>query len=195
VVHIVAAGLLIVAISTPVRAQSEPPEAPAVRIPADPPSPEDTVRRFIQSYKARDMVVVREKYTTPIGRQMLDWMIAQRWFDDKLAPPIITERKSKGDRFEIVCVFKDKDGAAEKVAVIFFLQNGVMKFHDLFLFEMKGDRFNMFLSYIINSPVLAQIEFNWKNPGKFLGSVVQAVIDAEKVLRPMRKGAFASSSG
>ena len=34
----------------------------------------------------------------------------------------------------------------EKASVIFFLQGGVMRFHDLFLMETNGHKVNTFLS-------------------------------------------------
>jgi hypothetical protein len=55
-----------------------------------------------------------------------------------------------------------------------------MKFHDLHLFDMKGARFDMFLSYLLDSPWLAQAEFIGKNPGKSLGSALQGIVDARK---------------
>jgi hypothetical protein len=138
------------------------------------PKPEDTVKQLMESYRAGDMTATRTKYTTAVGRRVLDWLIAQPWFDEK-SSPIVIERKQEGDRFEIVCLFKGKDGA-EKVAAVFFLQDGVMKFHDLFLFEMKGDRFDMSLSYVLGSPWLANAEFAWKNPGKVLGPSLEFLI-------------------
>ena len=70
----------------------------------------------------------------------------------------------------------------EKIAAIFFLQGGVMKFHDLFLFEMKGDRFDMFLSYVLDWPMVASIEFGVKNPFKWAGPAIEVVVDAKRDL-------------
>jgi hypothetical protein len=189
-----AAGLVVILGCTEGSAAPPVPPAPATVVQAPPapsytscwpegtPAPEDTIRRLMQSYGAGDLAAAREKYTTEVGRRVLGWLITQLWFDEKSAP-IVTERKWKGDRFEIVCLFKSKDGT-ERVAAIFFLQDGVMKFHDLFLFEMKGDRFDMFLSYVLDSPLLAKAEFALKNKGKLLSSaihgLVQGAVDAKK---------------
>ncbi len=58
------------------------------------------------------------------------------------------------------------------MAFVFFEERRAIRFHDVFLFKMKGDRFDMFLSYLIRCPVLAQAEFALKNPGKVLRSVL-----------------------
>jgi hypothetical protein len=152
------------------------------------PAPEDTIKLLVQSYAAGDVTATRVKYTTPSGRRIFDWLIAQPWFVQKSAPIVVKkstptvierpalvvlERKHEGDRFEIIWQFNGKDGT-ERVAAIFFFQDGVMKFHDLFLFEVNGDKFDMFLSYVLDSPWLAQADFAWKNPGKSLGAALQA---------------------
>jgi hypothetical protein len=56
----------------------------------------------------------------------------------------------------------------------------MMKFHDLFLVDMKGDRFDIFLSYFVNSPTLANLQFMVTHPGKTLGSVIGGVVEVAK---------------
>jgi hypothetical protein len=55
-----------------------------------------------------------------------------------------------------------------------------MKSHDLHLFDMKGTKFNMFLSYLLDSPNPANIEFALKNPGKWAGPAIEVAIVVAK---------------
>jgi hypothetical protein len=140
------------------------------------PAPEATIDQLMQSYAAGNMAAAQEKYTTPTGRRVIEWLVNQYWFDERLAPfatkkatPVILDHKREGDRFEVVCLFKNDDGGAT-VSAIFFLQDGVMKFHDLFLVRLKGDKHDIFLSSVVDSPGWAHANFGPENPGNAPGS-------------------------
>ena len=117
-------------------------------------------------------------HVTKIGAQVWDWLIQQRFFESKPKPKIL-ERKDetvtgeKG-RYELVLQYRYDDGY-EKVAVVFFNEGGKWKFHDIFLFDMKGDHFDMFLSYCIREPKKTGFWFATQNPGKAVGSLLEAI--------------------
>jgi hypothetical protein len=131
---------------------------------------EDTIRLILLAYDSGDLARVKECHTTRIGWQVLEWLAKQSWFGKKPSP-IILEKKSSGNRFELVCLFKEPDGP-EKVSLILFLEDGAMKFHDVFLFDLKGDVYDMFLSHFVLHPIQANIEFGLKNPGKIVRSLL-----------------------
>jgi hypothetical protein len=119
-----------------------------------------------------------KNHVTKIGVQVWDWLVHQRFFEGKPKPKIL-ERKDetmtgeKG-RYELVLQYRYDDGY-EKVAIVFFSENGEWKLHDVFLFDMKGDRFDMFLSYCIREPKKTGILFAAQNPGKAVGSLLKAI--------------------
>jgi hypothetical protein len=120
---------------------------------------EDTIRLILLAYDSGDLARVKQHHTTRIGWQVLEWLATQSWFGKK-SFPIILEKKSSGNRFELVCLFKEPDGT-EKVSLILFLEDGAMKFHDVFLFDLKGDVYEMFLSEFVIHPIWARIKYGW----------------------------------
>jgi outer membrane lipoprotein-sorting protein len=84
---------------------------------------------------------------------------------------IIERKPEKDGRQELVLLYDYSDGT-EKMSVIFYKEGGVLKFHDIYLFDMKGDHFDMFLSHIIIDRVLSKIEFAYKNPDKVTGGML-----------------------
>jgi prepilin-type N-terminal cleavage/methylation domain-containing protein len=95
------------------------------------------------AYRAGDVSDLLETRTTKVGRRVMAWLVEQKWFDERPAL-VITEKKSQGDRQELVGVYKFADGT-EKVALVFFWEGGTLKFHDVCCFDLKGHRANMFL--------------------------------------------------
>ncbi|RRJ95185.1 hypothetical protein Ga0100231_013580 [Opitutaceae bacterium TAV4] len=137
-------------------------------------TPEDAWNAIVSAYKNGD-ITKADTYKTETGKIVSGWLFAQPWIDKKLKPKIV-EKIDKGDRYEIGMIFNEPDGS-EKVRMIFFKEEGKWKFHDLWLDDLKGDHYQMFLSKFIVSPKMASIEFAVKNPGKLFGSAFSVVAD------------------
>lgn len=128
-----------------------------------PDTPDRLLAYMVKTFNSdvADLSPLRE-HQTEIGKQVWDWLILQKWFKGRESGRIL-ERKQEGGRYELVMLYEFPDGN-EKISVVFFNENGILKFHDIFLFEMKGNHFDMFLSYIIKEPKKAQVLFCFKNP-------------------------------
>lgn len=99
---------------------------------------------------------------TLTGKRVWQWLAAQPWLKDRLESKIL-ERKEEGNRYEIIELCHSADGT-EKTALIFFSENGQWRFHDVFLFEMRGAVFNLHLSYILNEPIKTRLKLSLQNP-------------------------------
>jgi hypothetical protein len=171
--------------------QVSPTTTPAVKAPPAPsyasywpagtPTPEDTIRRLMQAYAAGEMTAAQAKYTTATGRQVIEWLVTQKWFAEKLATVVtkestlvVLDRRWGGNRFEVVCLFNGKDGGTT-VSAIFFLQDGAMKFHDLFLSRLRGDRHDIFLSSVMNDPGWVRANFGGTKPGEPPGAPARGI--------------------
>lgn len=126
--------------------------------------PRTLLGELISAYKAGDVSRILDNKTTKVGRRVLGWLVEQKWFDER-PPLLVTEKKVEGERSELVGVYRFQDGI-EKVALVFFWEDGALKFHDVCCFDMKGDRVNMFLSFILDNPIKAKAFFALQNPGK-----------------------------
>jgi hypothetical protein len=154
------------------------------------------------------MAATRAKYTTQTGQQVIEWLVTQPWFADQSTPivakksmptgteqppPIVVleRRWQRGNRCEIACLVKSKDGGMT-VTAIFFFQDGVMKFHDLFLRRLRGDRHDIFLSYVMDDPGWARANFDgYKDrsvapgaPGQTIGGTIQGAAGTVVPPRP-----------
>jgi hypothetical protein len=54
----------------------------------------------------------------------------------------------------------------EKMAAVFFKENGVLKFHDLHIYELMGDKYDMDLSEKLLDPDAFQRKYCELNPTK-----------------------------
>jgi hypothetical protein len=124
--------------------------------------PRPLLKEIIARYRDKDVSGILEARTTKVGRRVLGWLVEQKWFDER-PDLVITEKKSQGDRHELVDVYKFADGT-EKVALVFFWEGGTLKFHDVCCLDLKGIRANMFLSYILENPNAAATWFAIQNP-------------------------------
>ena len=61
------------------------------------------------AYRGGDVSDILDTKTTKVGRRVLGWLVEQKWFDER-PDPLVTERKSQGDRQELVVVYKFADG-------------------------------------------------------------------------------------
>jgi len=110
---------------------------------------------------AKDFTGIRT-FQTDIGSQVWGWMIKENWFRGKGVGQI-TEHKTHGQRQELVLTYKNQ-GGDERISAIFLDENGILKFHDIFLIDMNGHHLDMYLSQIIRNPGLAQKVFQEKYP-------------------------------
>ncbi len=113
-------------------------------------------------------------HVTPIGKETLSWLLQQKFFESKPKAKILERKDDTGQsgRYELIVQYRYDDGY-EKVSIIFFKESGVWKFHDVYLFDMKGARFDMFLSYVVREPIKSRLLFASRNPSivmKTLGS-------------------------
>jgi hypothetical protein len=115
-------------------------------------------------------------HETEIGKTVTDWLFVQGWVKNKLKPEIL-RKKLEGDRYEIYLRFNEGDGI-ETVSLVFFRVQNVWKFHDLYLENLKGDDFRMYLSKVLISPKIAGLELFFKNPLKPIKSAGEAVGNA-----------------
>jgi hypothetical protein len=133
--------------------------------------PRPLLKEVMTAYRSGDVSDVLRSKTTKVGRRVLGWLVEQKWFDER-PTLIITEKKSQGARQELVGVYRFADGT-EKVALVFFLEGGTLKFHDVFCFDMKGDRVDMFLSYILECPNQAAALFAIPEPRQDVARDIQ----------------------
>ena len=66
--------------------------------------------------------------------------------------------------------------------MVFFKESGIWKFHDVHLWDIKGDHYDMDLSKFLISPNLAAAEFSLKNPGKLVRSLAESVLNGTSSL-------------
>ena len=104
-------------------------------------------------------------HLTTNGAEVWDWLYAQSWFKDRGIGKV-KEIRSKGPRKEIVLEYESVEGV-ETISAVFLEENGLLKFDDLYLYNLNGDAFNMYLSYLLNNPIKAKAEFLLHNPLKF----------------------------
>ena len=109
----------------------------------------------------QNIKLVRDHQTVPIGTQVWDWLSQQTWFKEKGIGKI-EERRNDGSRKELVVVYDSVDGI-EKYSVVFYKENGILKFHDVYIYEMMGDKYGMYLSHILRDRKIAQEEFDRQN--------------------------------
>ena len=103
-------------------------------------------------------------HQTQIGRLVWDWLDQQPWFKDKGIGKIEQSRNA-GARKEVVLRYDSVEGI-ERYSVVFFKENGTLKFHDIYIYEMLGDKYEMYLSHILFDRQVAQAEFDKQNPNK-----------------------------
>jgi len=104
------------------------------------------------------------EHQTEVGRQVWDWLIQQAWFKDK-GIGNITERLNGGTEQSLVIKYDTIHGY-EKIAPIFYRMGGILKFHDIHIYEMMGDKYDMDLSVKILNPYRFETNYCQRNPGK-----------------------------
>src|SRR5262249_54447680 len=129
-------------------------------------TPEDSWDAIVSAYKHGDLHAA-DHYETGTGRRVVDWLFAQPWINETLKPRIVG-KSQQGNRYEIAMEFAEPDGR-ERVRMIFFKEGGTWKFHDIWLDNLKGDNYQMFLSECIMNPKMAALKFAIKNKGKPFG--------------------------
>jgi serine/threonine protein kinase len=157
---------------SPKRVEDSSANAQNVSKPPDYSTPEGLLINMLSVFDSnqKDISELRN-HQTKIGKQVWDWLIQRQWFKGKGMGRIIERKPEKDGRQELVLLYDYSDGT-EKMSVIFYKEGGVLKFHDIYLFDMKGDHFDMFLSHIIIDRVLSKIEFAYKNPDKVTGGML-----------------------
>jgi hypothetical protein len=100
---------------------------------------------------------------TKTGWDIWQWLVVQPWLKERPEPAVL-DRKEEGHRYERIELYEFPDRSQEKVGVIFFREDGQWKFHDVFLFEMKGKQFNLHLSYVLNEPIKTNMTLWLQNP-------------------------------
>jgi len=112
------------------------------------------------------------KHETVTGKEVWGWLIEKQWLRNKGNPRVIArdiECDGLPNKHTLDLIYDNKEGT-EHLRVDFFIEGGMLKFHDIFLKKMKDDTYDMYLSDFIYNPHLAGIEFGLKNPGKVIGS-------------------------
>jgi hypothetical protein len=72
----------------------------------------------------------------------------QNWFQHHPKEQILGGREREGHRFELDVSYDFPDGS-EKVTYVFFKEMGLVKFHDVFIDEVKGHKLRNYLSALI----------------------------------------------
>jgi len=131
-------------------------------------TPEGLLTNMIQSFNSgdRDISWMSAHETGVIGKLDWDWLIQKKWFKGKGVGRITGIAKYKNSTEQDLSLLYEYPDGNEQFYVSFFTENGVLKFHDIYLQEMKGDHYDMFLSHFIRDPLTAQAEFIVKNPHK-----------------------------
>ena len=155
VLLIAAVGIVLVTVLALVTAKSKP----------DPETPEGllTILTTPIFYENNPQLVTN--HLTTNGAEVWDWLYAQSWFKDRGIGKV-KEIRSKSPRKEIVLEYESVEGV-ETISAVFLEENGLLKFDDLYLYNLNGDAFNMYLSYLLNNPIKAKAEFLLHNPLKF----------------------------
>ena len=126
-------------------------------------SPQQAWDYVVKCYTAKNPEAA-SPHLTAEGRKVADWLFAQPWILKKMAPEILKTR-DETNRYEIYLRFNESDGI-ETCSLIFHKENGVWKFQDVYLDNMKGDNFGMYLSEFIENPISANLKFAINHPGK-----------------------------
>ena len=131
----------------------------------DPQTPEGLLTLLTTETLYEKYSQLLDDHLTTNGTEVWDWLYEQSWFKNK-GTGKIKEKRVDGPRKEIVLEYKSVEGV-ETISVVFLEKNGILEFNDLYLYDLKGDTFNMYLSYLLNEPIKAKAEFLLHNPLKF----------------------------
>ena len=128
-------------------------------------TPNDAWKHVFESYKKGDLSL-SSAYQTETGKKVVGWLFSQPWIDTK---PIVLERQTTTNKYTVREIFKQQDGAAV-VSLVFFKeataefplrnveQRAVWKFHDVHLWIINGDVYDLYESYILENPVKASAQ-------------------------------------
>ena len=105
----------------------------------------------------KDWKYIKNHTTWPIGYQVLNWLSAQTWFKDKGIGTIVSNLDG-GDTKNLVIEYQSLTGT-QQYAITFYKQKGVLKFHDIHIYQIDNEKYNIDLSArFINR---AQFESNY----------------------------------
>lgn len=132
--------------------------------PPDDTTAEGLLRNLVdpKRYGKDDQYVI--EHQTEVGRQVWAWLSQQPWFKDK-GIGNITERLNGGTEQSLVIEYDTIQGY-EKVAPVFYKMGGILKFHDLHIYEMMGDKYDMKLSVKLLDPYRFETNYCQRNPSK-----------------------------
>ena len=99
-------------------------------------------------------------YTKPTGVKVELWLEKKRWFKDHQMKVFVSSHQDDARR----TVTWRRESRHETFDFVYYYENGSWKFHDVYFHDMKGIRFDLNLSLIINEPSIAQGFLILRNP-------------------------------
>ena len=103
-------------------------------------------------------------HVTETGSNVWTWLMQQVWFKEKGIGKIV-DRLNDGREQSLVIEYESVHGV-EKVAPVFFVEDGTLKFHDLHIYELMGDKYDMDLSAWLKNPDQFKKRYRELNPVK-----------------------------
>lgn len=125
-------------------------------------TPAHAWRSIVEAYQQKDLTNAYSHWTEK-GQQVAKWLFVQPWIDQKLSP-LKTSEVIGNKRAESEYVVKEGNHT-ETIRLVFIRgKDGRWRFDDVFLTDLKGARFDMYLSEFVLNKEEADAIFASKNP-------------------------------